>query len=140
MKLESFVNSFSSHPLLAIVAVIFVMMIVVTIVKSLFKLASFLVMIGLALVLFFDFSPKEVIEKGTQLADTGSQLIEGNLFQVLLKGVQGEDFFIKKVGEDTVVEIESLGISYNVSDVFDQLSNPEQERDLQKIIENSTAN
>ncbi|MDC3413737.1 hypothetical protein NC797_13900 [Aquibacillus sp. 3ASR75-11] len=131
---SSLLSSLSSYPILGLVATIIMIMIVISIVKSLFRLASILVMVGLVLVLFFGFSPKEVMDKGANLAGSGSELIDGNVIQLLFNAIQTEDFFIKKVGEDTVIEIESLGINYNVSDLLNQLGEANQQ-DLNQIIE-----
>ncbi|UFU00516.1 hypothetical protein KO561_06125 [Radiobacillus kanasensis] len=107
------------HPLLGVLVIGVAWVVVTSIVKSLFKAATILVVVALALVVFFDFTPKEVLEKGSNVANIGTSLFQKTLQPMLTNESEGEAFFIQEKNGDTVISLDSLGITYNLSELFE---------------------
>ncbi|QDP39749.1 hypothetical protein [Radiobacillus deserti] len=119
--MQETINYLLDHPLLGVLAIGAAWVVVTSIVKSLFKAATILVVVGLALVVFFDFTPKEVLEKGSNVANTGTSLFQKTLQPMLTNTNDSEDeaFFIQEKDGDTVISLDSLGITYNLSELFE---------------------
>ncbi|MCT2535598.1 hypothetical protein NC661_07010 [Aquibacillus koreensis] len=124
----------TDYPIWSILFVAIAVMFVISIVRSLFKMAMVVVVIGLVLVVFFDFEPTEVMDKGKEFVHTGKDVLENSISSDLLKALSEENFSIKKENGQTLIEVKSLGLSYNLNDLFEQLNN-EQQHELEKLLE-----
>ncbi|MDC3417246.1 hypothetical protein [Aquibacillus salsiterrae] len=119
--MESITSFISDHSLWGVLVAIVAVSIVVSILKSLVRMAMIVAVIGLVLVVFFNFKPEEVIDKGKQIADSGSQLLAMGSDDNLISTITSGDFWIKKENGETIIEIESLGIRYSLDQLFSQL-------------------
>lgn len=121
--METLINYLTDHPFLGIIITIIGISFLVGVIKSLFKMAMTIAVIGLVMVVFFNFKPQEVMDSGKNIAQVGSKLFENNQ---LLSDLSNKDFFIKKEDGKTFIEIESLGIKYNVENFLPQSGEEEQ--------------
>ncbi|MDL4842855.1 hypothetical protein [Aquibacillus rhizosphaerae] len=132
--MDTIVTLVTEHPIIGIGIMIVAVMLIISIVKSLFKVAMVVTVIGLVLVVFFGFKPQEVIDKGKDLTDTGTTLFEDNSDTGLLGMLSKENFLITEENGQTILEIKSLGVKYNVDDLLSKLDN-EKSKELEQIIE-----
>ncbi|MRH44168.1 hypothetical protein GH741_16115 [Aquibacillus halophilus] len=138
--MEQIVSFFIENKFLGVVAAVILIAVAIAIVKSLVKIAVVVTVIAIVMVIFFDFEPQEVIDKGSDLANSGKGLFEENLKPVFfLNNLTQEEFFIKEENGDTIIEIESLGVRYNLNELMNQLSSSEQE-ELESIVKNEIEN
>lgn len=123
--MEGLINFLSENSLWTIIIGVIAVVMIVGILRSLFKMAMIVAVIGLIMVVFLDFDPEEVIEKGKNIANTGTSLLEESN---LLDKIDQEDFFIKQEDGKTIVEIESLGVKYSVDELLTKLNDEDQKK------------
>ncbi|WP_407271654.1 hypothetical protein [Radiobacillus sp. PE A8.2] len=121
---SSLTNYLLEHSFISIVMVVVVIFIVVGIIKSLFRIAIVLSAIGLVLVTFFGFQPDQLLNQGKDLTNSSSWL-ESNIATGLLNQLQDGGFLLKSENGDTIIEIDALGVSYNLNDLLSELGTDE---------------
>ncbi|WP_226038056.1 hypothetical protein [Aquibacillus saliphilus] len=124
--MEQLGSFFTENKFLSLIVVVILLFFVVKIVKSLVKMAVVVAIIALIMVVFFDFKPQEVVDKGTYLAKTGTGLIEESFKPVFLNTF---NYFIKRENGDTIIKIDSLDMKYNLTELIEQINPNEQSED-----------
>ncbi|WP_186579110.1 hypothetical protein [Aquibacillus kalidii] len=121
--MDTLINLVTDNSIIGIIVVIIAISLIVGVIKSLFKMAITVAVIGLVLVVFFNFNPKEIINSGKDIAHTGSQIFDGSQYLMNLS----ETDFIKEENGETIVEIAPLGIKYNIEKLLTQIGSETKE-------------
>ena len=137
----------NGHPIIMILIIIIAVVLIMTLVRALFKFALIAALIGFILVVFFGFSPSEVLNKGKELASDSSTYVHNTIKPMIDNGlknahvVKGPNGTIEMIGDDFeigetpqgkyVFDIKSLKLSFTQ----DQLSQYFSKEEIQKLFQ-----
>lgn len=81
--MDSLLSLITGHPFIALLIGIVALVFIISLLRSLFKLALTAALIGIILVIFFGFSPNDVLTKGKQLASNSSSYVENTIKPII---------------------------------------------------------
>jgi hypothetical protein len=80
---DSLLSLIIGHPFMALLIAIVAVVFIISLLRSLFKLALTAALIGIILVVFFGLSPNNVLTKGKQLASNASSYAENTIKPII---------------------------------------------------------
>lgn len=141
----------TDKPLVMIAIGLVLLIVIVGIVKALFRMALIVAVVGAIAIFFFGLSPGDVFEKGKQLTEQSAQIVTDQLNPLILeqietaeyeKGKDGafslknEDFELSYSKDKEVrMRIKSLDLNFTLEELSKYVSKEEMETIMNKIQE-----
>ncbi|WP_138419751.1 hypothetical protein [Aquibacillus sediminis] len=126
--MDTLVNFLGDHSFVSLAIAAIGIFFIIGLVKSLLRLVMVVAVIGLVMVVFFDFESQEVVDKGKSLAGIGTEVLEENVKPFLVEQLLDDDFLIQQENGDTVVELNNK--TYKLDELLDRVGHEEQLNEL----------
>lgn len=135
---------------LMIVIGVVALIVIISIIKSLFKIALIAVIIGTIAVFGFGMTPEEVMNKGKELASYGTEFINDKVKPAVIEGIKeavvtknedgtytlkSDDILVEKNKDnESVITVKSLNATFTLEELSKYLT-PEELQQVKTIIE-----
>ena len=143
-------NISTDDPIVLGIMVLVAIVIIVSVLKALFRVAMIVAGIGIVAVIFFGMNPDDVIDKGKELATVSTEFVQENVKPTLIEGLKASDLKLSSdgsslKGEDVDVKksdngeyefsIKSMDLSFSQDELAEYLSKDEMRALLEQIEE-----